>query len=121
MEHGLTHTDYEILVRLSETKGHSLRMSVLSDLTQLSKSRLSHQVTRMESAGWVRRAECEEDRRGMSAVLTEAGLRLLEQAAPTHVRGVREHFVDLMSDEDKQALAVLFPRIQAHLEGASGE
>lgn len=61
---GLTNNDYEILVNLSESEDRRMRMSDLAGATLQSKSRLSHQITRMESAGLVRRENCESDRRG---------------------------------------------------------
>ena len=68
---GLTNNDYEILVNLSEADDRRMRMSDLAKSTLQSKSRLSHQITRMETAGLVRRENCESDRRGLYAVLTE--------------------------------------------------
>ncbi len=72
---GLTMNDYEILVNLSESEDRRMRMSDLAGATLQSKSRLSHQITRMESAGLVRRENCESDRRGLYAVLTEEARR----------------------------------------------
>ena len=71
--HGLTMADYEILVRLSEAPDRRLRMSHLAAHTLASRSRLSHQVDRLEKAGLVERQACEDDRRGANAVLTERG------------------------------------------------
>jgi DNA-binding MarR family transcriptional regulator len=102
--HGLSLADYEILVRLSEAPDRRLRMSDLADVTLSSKSRLSHQVSRMEKAGLVVRTPCEEDRRGFWAELTGTGWERLVEAAPTHVNGVREHFVDQLSSEQLSEL-----------------
>src|SRR6201996_7305679 len=71
---GLTTNDYEILVELSEAPGHRLRMTELADLTAQSRSRLSHQVTRMEARGLVQRDACDGDKRGTFAVITPRGL-----------------------------------------------
>src|SRR3712207_1742783 len=86
---GMPHAYYEILVRLSEAPGHALRMSVLADATRSSRSRLSHAVARLEDAGWVRRENYADDRRGALAVLTDSGYATLAAAAPGHVAGVR--------------------------------
>ena len=91
---GLSHADYEVLVRLSESPGRRLRMSELADASQASRSRLSHAVARLEAAGWVRRESCPTDRRGTLAVLTDAGFAALAAAAPGHVEGVRRHLFD---------------------------
>lgn len=102
--HGLTLADYEILVWLSEHPEQRLRMSELAERTLASRSRLSHQVDRMERAGLVERQQCDDDRRGAFAVLTPAGLRTIQQAAPDHVMSVREYLVDVLTAEEFQAL-----------------
>lgn len=96
---GLTNNDYEILVNLSEADERRMRMSDLARSTLQSKSRLSHQITRMEAAGLVRREDCAEDRRGLYAVLTEQGWDTMRQVAPRHVASVRAHFIDLIAPE----------------------
>jgi DNA-binding MarR family transcriptional regulator len=115
MAHGLSLADYEILVRLSEHPEHQLRMSDLASHVAHSKSRISHQVRRLEAESLVRRVECPSDGRGVFAELTEAGANLLRTAAPTHVAGVREHIVDLLEPEEQQVLASVFERVIAHL------
>lgn len=102
--HGLTMADYDILVRLSESPGHSLRMSELAHKTLVSRSRLTHQIDRMERAGLVERRVCAEDGRGLLAVMTDPGWELLKTAAPGHVESVRQHIVDVLSPEEFKAL-----------------
>ena len=104
--HGLTLTDYQVLVEVSEAADHRLRMTELSNRTQLSKSRLSHQIGRMEKAGLVTRSQCPEDRRGQWAELTELGWSVLHDAAPQHVADVRELFFDMLDEEQTRVLAV---------------
>ena len=115
--HGLTMTDYEILVRLSERQTNAIRMSDLATLTLLSRSRLSHQIDRLEAAGLVSREVCPDDRRGQLAILTPAGVKALETAAPDHVEGVRKHFVDVLTDAEYKALGSAARKIADHLEG----
>jgi DNA-binding MarR family transcriptional regulator len=115
--HGLTITDYEILVRLSESDQKSIRMSDLAKLTLLSRSRLSHQIDRMETAGLVSREVCPDDRRGQLAVLTSTGMKALVAAAPDHVEGVRKHFVDVLTDAEYKALGSAAKKIADHLDG----
>src|SRR3954469_8569252 len=82
---GLPHAYYEILVRLSEAEGRSLRMSDLAEGTLSSRSRLSHAVARLEERGWVVREDCLTDRRGQVARLTDEGFEVLATAASGHV------------------------------------
>jgi DNA-binding MarR family transcriptional regulator len=94
---GLNTNDYEILVELSEAPEQRLRMTELADATAQSRSRLSHQVTRMEARGLVRRDVCEGDKRGTFAVLTPRGMAAIERAAPSHVESVRRHFIGMLT------------------------
>ncbi|MFE7121603.1 MarR family winged helix-turn-helix transcriptional regulator, partial [Streptomyces sp. NPDC057654] len=112
---GLTNNDYEILVNLSESEDHRMRMSDLATVTLQSKSRLSHQITRMENAGLVRRENCESDRRGLYAVLTEQGWETMRQVAPHHVASVRRHFIDLLTNDDLKALYGSLAPVAKHL------
>lgn len=112
-QHGLTIADYEILVQLSETENRRMRMSELAQSTLASRSRLSHQVGRMEAAGLVTREECTEDRRGSFAVLTEAGWQALVAAAPSHVTGVRSNLVDVLTKSEFKALGDACQKVAA--------
>ena len=110
-QHGLTMADYEILVRLSESADHRVRMSDLADRTLASRSRLSHQIDRMEKRGFVLREQCTDDKRGQFAVLTETGWQTLVTAAPDHVESVRTHLVDVLSPAEFAALGVACEKI----------
>jgi DNA-binding MarR family transcriptional regulator len=108
VHHDLSLPEYEVLVRLSECEGHRLRMALLADSLSHSRSRVTHTVTRLERAGLVERVSCTSDGRGVEAVLTEQGYALLQAAAPTHVRGVREYLVDLAGPADFEAVGRVF-------------
>lgn len=114
-QHGLTMADYEILVRLSETPDRRLRMSDLAEATLASRSRLSHQIDRMEKSGLVERQVCADDRRGAFAVLTPHGWHTLVKAAPDHVESVRRHLVDQLSESDFAALGAACQQVADHL------
>ncbi|PZG14706.1 MarR family winged helix-turn-helix transcriptional regulator [Nonomuraea aridisoli] len=115
-EHSLSLNDYEILVNLSESPERRMRMSDLADATIQSRSRLSHQISRMEAKGLVRREDCRDDRRGTFAVLTDEGWETIQRLAPAHVAGVREHFVDRLTDDQLEAIESWFAPIVEHLK-----
>lgn len=119
---GLSMTDYEILVRLSEEPSRMMRMTELAASTGLSKSRLSHQMTRMESRGLTKRRDCETDARGQLAVLTDEGFGILERAARGHVDSVRRHLFDHFTPEQVDSLADWTEKVVKHLdpEGRGG-
>lgn len=103
-DHGISLADYEIMVRLSEAPDRQMRMSDLAEMTLSSRSRLSHQVARMESDRLVERSECETDRRGTLCRLTDTGWRLLVRSAPSHVTSVRDHLVDVLDPAELAAV-----------------
>jgi len=117
--HGLSIADYRILVLLSESDTGSLRMSELAEGIVSSRSRLTHQVRRLEEQGLVRRQDCPSDRRGVLAVLTDAGRTRLATVAPTHVAGVRRHLVDHLSPAEQRTVAEVFGRVGGELPRAS--
>ncbi|MBP0461976.1 MarR family winged helix-turn-helix transcriptional regulator [Streptomyces montanisoli] len=118
---GLTLNDYEILVNLSEAEDRRLRMTDLAAATLQSKSRLSHQITRMETAGLVVRQHCESDRRGLFAVLTDQGMETMREVAPHHVASVRRHFIGLVTPEQLAGLRASLAPVAEHLRGSRGK
>ncbi|OZM73252.1 MarR family transcriptional regulator [Amycolatopsis antarctica] len=119
-QHDISLTDYEVLVCLSMSEDKRIRMTELASMLGSTKSRLSHQVGRMEAAGLVRRAQDPEDRRGVVAELTPAGERRLDESAPTHVTGVRGHLIDLLTPDEQRAMGQAFSRVLAHLTEDEG-
>ena len=114
---GIPHGYYEILVRLSEEQGRSMRMSELADRTLSSRSRLSHAVSRLEERGWIERSECASDRRGHVARLTDEGFAALEAAAPGHVHAVRAAMIDRLTAAQIAQLEAIGAAIVAGLVG----
>jgi DNA-binding MarR family transcriptional regulator len=107
--------EYEILVRLSESEGRSLRMAQLADSLAHSRSRVTHTVGRLEKAGLVTRNKSPDDGRGVVCNLTDRGFELLARMAPHHVDGVRSNLVDLVSADDFDALGRVMNAVADHL------
>lgn len=113
-QHGLTLTEYEILAHLSESPQRRLRMSELAAATTSSRSKLSHQVSRLEAIGYVQRVSCTADGRGQFAQLTNKGMKKLEAAAQDHVMSVRNHLVDVLG-KDFLIFGKMTQQISTHL------
>lgn len=113
---GLTLGDYQVLVFLSEAPDRQLRMCDLADALQLSPSGLTRRLDGIVRKGWVRREGSRHDRRVMLAVLTDDGLRRLEEAAPTHVDSVRRRLVDVLDDHELVVLGRIFDKVRASLD-----
>jgi DNA-binding MarR family transcriptional regulator len=115
---GLSLPEYEVMVRLSEAPGRTLRMAALADSLAHSRSRLTHTVARMEKNGLVTRQTCSADGRGVNCVLTDSGFARLEAAAPGHVAAVRAHLVDVLGDARLQALGIAMAAVRDALAPA---
>jgi DNA-binding MarR family transcriptional regulator len=102
---GVSHLQYEILVRLAAAEGNAMRMTELADSLLNSKSGLTYQISQLEKAGLVHRAPCTIDVRGVYAALTDQGRELLERAAPGHVALVRELLIDVLTRDQLTAIA----------------
>jgi DNA-binding MarR family transcriptional regulator len=115
LESGLSAADYAVLVPLSESADGMVRARDLGREIFWDRSRLSHQVRRMQDRGLVVREECETDARGAMIRLTPAGRAAIEKAAPGHVAATREFFFDLVSDKEIDILTKVFERVLDNL------
>ena len=113
---GLSGADYAVLVPLSESPDGMLRARELRREILWDRSRLSHQVKRMEKRGLVVREECAEDARGAMIRMTGQGRAAIEGAAPGHVAATRRYFFDLLSDDEVDALTAVFDRVLTNLD-----
>ena len=109
--HGLPLSSYDVLVQLASAPDERLRLSQLADAVLLSRSGLSRLVARLVDQGLVDRIECTTDARGAFAALTDAGRAKLEEARATHRTGVRERFLDRLSEAQQRQLATAWRRI----------
>lgn len=107
--------DFEVLVLLTEAEEDRVRISDVARGLQWERSRLSHHVKRMEARGLVLRQECLEDGRGAFVVLTEAGRKAIERAAPGHARTVRAIIFDSLTDEELISLDALTTKVLSRL------
>ncbi|AEV81571.1 MarR family transcriptional regulator [Actinoplanes sp. SE50] len=108
---GIPHAYYQILANLSAAPGHQMRMTDLARMVGTTTSRLSHAVTSLEQRGWLCRRACPFDKRGQIAALTEAGMAVLEAAAPGHVAEVRRLIFDHLSATEVDQLREITGKI----------
>lgn len=112
--------NYDVLVQLANAGGR-LRMRDLAGRLLVSRSGATRLIDRMERDGLVARERCSQDGRGQYAVLTPAGMAALERARPTHLRGVRQRFLEQIDDEQLMAIGAAFTRVLRELERETGE
>ncbi len=112
---GISHPEYLLMMSLWHAPEHSLRTGELAEELSWEKSRVSHQVSRMESRGLVERRECESDARGVWVTLTPEGSRLLLRATRDHTDAIREWFFELLDDDERRVLGAVAKRMRAKL------
>ena len=101
---GLTLGDFDVLAQLGQAGGE-LRISELAAQAHSSRSGMTRRIDRLVDEGLVTRADSDADARGVVVELTDAGVARLAEAAPVHLRRVRELFVERLSDTDLATLA----------------
>ncbi|HSX66508.1 MarR family winged helix-turn-helix transcriptional regulator [Nocardioides sp.] len=112
----LSMADFGVLVQLTDVPEGRARISELADNLGWERSRVSHQLKRMQSRGLVERFECAEDGRGSFVGVTDAGRRAIADAAPGHVASVRRLVVDHLSDAEFTDFGRLVDRLLEALD-----
>ncbi|MEO8260956.1 MAG: MarR family transcriptional regulator [Pseudolysinimonas sp.] len=108
---GISQADFSVLIMLSERPQQQLRTGELAELLAWEKSRVSHQVTRMEARDLVERTDCATDGRGTWVGLTDEGRRVLRDASADHAAKIRALFFDQLHEPEKAALGTASRRI----------
>jgi DNA-binding MarR family transcriptional regulator len=119
-EHGLSLAEYEVLAYCSERPDGQIRMSDLAQAIHLSPSGMTRRIDGMVKRGLVKREACPSDRRASYVVLTDEGRARIRDAAPTHVRGVRTHFVDRLTPQQLSQLAHALSAVHVDADAAQG-
>ena len=109
---GLSHSEFEVLLRLARTPDHRLRMSDLSAQKKLSTSGITRVVDRLEKDGLVQRVTCSADRRGFHATLTDAGVERMSATLPDHIRLIDELVTSQLSPDEVQALTSALRKVR---------
>jgi MarR family 2-MHQ and catechol resistance regulon transcriptional repressor len=109
--HGLTLSDFDVLVQLFHAEGHRLRRVDLARQVLLTASGITRLLDGLERAGWVQKARCDSDQRVTYAELTEAGLTKISEAREAHHRDIDELFGTKFSEDELVALDGLLKRL----------
>jgi len=110
-EHGLTLSDYEVLLRLKNAEGGMMRRVDLAEQVLLTASGITRLLEGLERSGYVRKENCASDARVSYAKITEEGLAKFKAASTTHLRGIDELFLSRYSGSELATLAELLGRL----------
>ncbi|HYX78725.1 MAG TPA: MarR family transcriptional regulator [Solirubrobacterales bacterium] len=116
-QHGLTISEYEVLLLLSRAPERAMRRVDLSREVRLSPSGVTRMLDRLEATGIVEKRACESDGRVSYAVLTDAGMAKLEESAPDHIAGVERLLGERLGPDELESLSGVLGRLSA-AEGA---
>lgn len=103
--------EFEILLTLSDAPNRQLRTKDIAQRIDWEKSRVSHQVTRLERRRLLTRSVCETDARGSWVTLTAAGFQTVVGAIRTHHNAVRRYFLDVLQDGEDARINDLSTRV----------
>jgi DNA-binding MarR family transcriptional regulator len=110
-EHGLTISDYEVLLRLARAPEHRLKRVELAQSVVLTPSGITRLLDGLEASGLVERAACAADRRVTYAVLTSAGERRFRAASAHHLAAIEATFGARLDPAEVEKLAGLLTRL----------
>jgi len=116
---GLTLSEYNMLLLLSEAPDGKMRMGQLADAIVFSPSRLTYQVKVLTDRGLVNRVKCQDDGRAWEAELTSEGRTMFRRASIIHAKGVKQLFTDVVSEEQLAELHQIFSQVSANLDEVS--
>jgi DNA-binding MarR family transcriptional regulator len=109
--HGLTLSDYDVLVQLYYAPERRLRRVDIARTVLLTASGVTRLLEGLERAGWVEKARCASDARVTYAVLTAQGVEKFERARASHKADVEELFGSRFTAEERATLAELLGRL----------
>jgi DNA-binding MarR family transcriptional regulator len=115
--HGISVSEFDVLITLFNTEGRQLRMSALAEQVMLSPAGLTHLVTRLERDGLVRRQADPTDGRKWFTALTDLGDDRLREARVTHNEVLRRRVFAVTSPAERRVLQRLWRRLQPQPSG----
>lgn len=113
---GMSPADYEVMLALSEAPNRLLRSSELAETIGWERSRLSHHLRRMEDRKLILRHKVDGDSRGAAVTLTDAGADLFRKSSTSHLRVVRDVFIDAFTPEQLSAMQTAVQALRTHLQ-----
>lgn len=103
--HGLTLNEFDTLI--NATPDEPIRHRDLLRSLVLSRSALSRLLGKLEDRGLVSQAPDPDDQRGVLVTLTEAGVKLRDEAAATNAEIIMASFAEVTDAEADELFSVL--------------
>jgi DNA-binding MarR family transcriptional regulator len=110
-QHGLTLSDYDVLVQLYHAEEYAMRRVDIARQVLLTASGITRLLDGLERLGLVAKRRCSTDARVSYAVLTDEGVAKVEAASASHLADVEELFASQFDERERRALAELLGRL----------
>ena len=127
LERGLQHdcdiskAEFSVLVTLWRAPGREMRVVELSESLAWEKSRVSHQLTRMESRGLVEPTQSGAGGRRTGIGLTAKGRQAAQSAILGHGGNIRRYFLDSLTPEQAAVIRGWSEQVVERIEPRGGE
>ena len=113
---GISGTEYVVLVALSELPVPAVNLNRLATGLGWEISRMSHQVSRMDEAGLVKKTKNLEDSRCFDVSITAKGRKIAEAAIPLQSQEINHCFSQVLSQAQMKSLIEISEAISSHMK-----
>ena len=113
---GISGAEYVVLVALSELTVPTVNLNRLATGLGWETSRMSHQISRMEEAGLVRKTKNIEDSRCFDVSITAKGRKIAEAAIPMQSKEINHCFSEVLTEAQMKSLIEISEAISNHMK-----
>ena len=113
---GISGTEYVVLVALSELTVPNVNLNRLATGLGWEISRMSHQVSRMDEAGLVKKTKNLEDSRCFDVSITAKGRKIAEAAIPLQSKEINHCFSEVLTQAQMKSLIEISEAISNHMK-----
>jgi len=113
---GISGAEYVVLVALSESCLPNMNLNRLARVLGWEISRMSHQVSRMEEAGFIKKSRNADDSRCFDVSITAKGRKIAEAAIPLQSKEINHCFSQVLTQAQMKALIEISEAISNHMK-----
>jgi DNA-binding MarR family transcriptional regulator len=104
---------FDVMLQIRRTAEGRLKMTQIADATVHSTGGTTRLVDRIESAGYVVRMNCPNDRRAIHVAMTESGNAKLDEALEAHLGHLQTQMANRLSAQERATLAELLRKLNS--------
>lgn len=109
--------EYDVLLAIDRSIIGKVRFADLADRVVCTRSGITRMIRRLEERGFIGRVSCEQDRRGVFAVLTDLGKQAMKDTWRHYSRAIGELFGSAFTATEARELKVLMEKVLRTIQG----